>query len=70
MENDPDIIRWSQLKRFARNTLGWMAVYGIFGWLGDVTQYNDHSNLTHFFFVGSSICIYDFSNLERLKWKL
>lgn len=51
MENDPDIIRWSQLKRFARNTLGWMAVYGIFGWLGDVTQYSDHSNLTHFFLL-------------------
>ena len=48
MKNDPDIIRWSQLKRFARNTLGWMAVYGIFGWLGDVTQYRDQSNLTHF----------------------
>jgi len=51
MKNDPDIIRWSQLKRFVRNTLGWMAVYGIFGWLGDVTRYSDQSNLTHFFLL-------------------
>ena len=48
MNNDPDIIRWSQLKRFLRNTLGWMAVYGIFGWLADVTKYSDQSDLTHF----------------------
>ena len=36
MKDDPDIIRWSQLKNFAINVAGWMLVYGIFGWLAFV----------------------------------
>ena len=37
MSNDPDIIRWSQIKRFLKHTIAWMAVYGIGGWLIDVS---------------------------------
>lgn len=43
MKDDPDIIRWSQLKSFAINVLGWMLVYGIIGWLGDIGS--QHSTL-------------------------
>jgi len=31
MENDPDIIRWSQLKKVLIHFLGWSFVYFIFG---------------------------------------
>ena len=31
MKNDPDIIRWSQLKRILIHFLGWAFVYFIFG---------------------------------------
>ena len=48
MNNDPDIIRWSQIKRFLKHTIAWMAVYGIGGWLTDVTQYSEHSTTSHF----------------------
>ena len=48
MNNDPDIIRWSQIKRFLKHTFAWMAVYGIGGWLIDVTQYSEHSTTSHF----------------------
>lgn len=43
MKDDPDIIRWSQLKNFAINVAGWMLVYGIFGWLADIGD--QHSTL-------------------------
>ena len=32
MENDPDIIRWSQIKRFFVHFGGWAFVYFIIGW--------------------------------------
>ena len=32
MENDPDIIRWSQLKKVLIHFLGWAFVYFICGW--------------------------------------
>jgi len=31
-KNDPDIIRWSTLKRFALTTLGWFVFIGVVGW--------------------------------------
>ena len=31
MKNDPDIIRWSQLKRILIHFFGWAFVYFIFG---------------------------------------
>ena len=31
-KNDPDIIRWSTLKRFALNTLGWFVFIGVVDW--------------------------------------
>lgn len=43
MENDPDIIRWSQLKRFLKHTFAWMGIYGVIGWLIDINQYADNS---------------------------
>ena len=48
MNDDPDIIRWSQLKRFLIHVVGWMVVYGVGGWLIDVTQYSEHSTTSHF----------------------
>mgnify|MGYP001216566927 FL=1 len=38
MNNDPDIIRWSQIKRALIHFLGWAFVYFIFGWLMDLTD--------------------------------
>ena len=32
MNNDPDIIRWSQIKRALLHFLGWAFVYLIIGW--------------------------------------
>ncbi len=32
MKNDPDIIRWLQLKRILIHFLSWSFVYFIFGW--------------------------------------
>ena len=56
MENDPDIIRWSQVKRFIKHTLAWMALYGFIGWVIDVNQYNDNSiTLTLLILVGLSV---------------
>ena len=48
MKNDPDVVRWSQIKSFLIRFLGWMFVYALFGWLGDFTRYSDQSNMTHF----------------------
>ena len=47
MENDPDIIRWSQIKKFIISTFIWMGVFGAFAWLGDVTQYSNNSTTAH-----------------------
>ena len=38
MNTDPDIIRWSQIKRALIHFLGWAFVYFIFGWLMDLTD--------------------------------
>ena len=38
MNTDPDIIRWSQIKRALIHFLGWASVYFIFGWLMDLTD--------------------------------
>lgn len=43
MNDDPDIIRWSQIKRFLIHVFGWMVTYAFFGWLGDVTRYSETS---------------------------
>ena len=48
MKNDPDIVRWSQIKRFLKHTLFWMVVYGGAAWLFDMTRYSDHSALANF----------------------
>ena len=37
MENDPDIIRWSQLKKVLIHFAGWALVYFIIGWANDLT---------------------------------
>tara|TARA_Y100000768_G_scaffold359460_1_gene315987 strand:+ start:951 stop:1151 length:201 start_codon:yes stop_codon:yes gene_type:complete len=56
MNNDPDIIRWSQLKRFLIHTVGWMAVYAFFAWVGDFTRYSEASTTTHIvILVGLSV---------------
>ena len=47
MNNDPDIIRWSQLKRFLKHTVGWIIVYGLIGLVTDVTQYSEGSTTAH-----------------------
>ena len=39
MKNDPDVVRWSQIKNFLIRFLGWMFVYGLIGWLGDFTRW-------------------------------
>jgi len=38
MKNDPDIIRWSQLKRILIHFLSWSFVYFIFGWGFGLTE--------------------------------
>ena len=38
MKNDPDIIRWSQLKLILIHFLGWAFVYFIFGWGFGLTE--------------------------------
>ena len=47
MENDPDIVRWSKIKKFIISFFIWMGVFGAFGWLGDVTQYSNNSTTAH-----------------------
>lgn len=48
MKRDPDIIRWSTIKGFAKHLIFWFIFYGIAGWLLDVTRYSDHSNTANF----------------------
>ena len=38
MKNDPDIIRWSQLKNVLIHFLGWSFVYFMFGWGAGLTD--------------------------------
>tara|TARA_B100000989_G_scaffold296997_1_gene281539 strand:+ start:474 stop:674 length:201 start_codon:yes stop_codon:yes gene_type:complete len=47
MTKDPDIIRWSQLKRFLIHVVGWLVIYGVCGWLIDITQYSEASTTSH-----------------------
>ena len=47
MTKDPDIIRWSQLKRFSIHVVGWLVIYGVCGWLIDITQYSEASTTSH-----------------------
>ena len=48
VKNDPDIIRWSTLKTWGKHFVGWFIVYGLGGWLLDVTRYSDHSTFANF----------------------
>ena len=65
MNNDPDIIRWSQIKRFLKHTIAWMAVYGIGGWLTDVTQYSEYSTTSHFIVLVALSVFMAFFTMER-----
>ena len=65
MNNDPDIIRWSQIKRFLKHTIAWMAVYGIGGWLTDVTQYSEHSTTSHFIVLVALSVFMAFVTMQR-----
>ena len=47
MNDDPDIIRWSQIKRFLKHTLVWMGIYGVGGWMLDITRYSELSTTSH-----------------------
>ena len=38
MENDSNIIRWSQLKKILIHFLGWSFVYFMFGWSAGLTD--------------------------------
>ena len=56
MNNYPDIIRWSQLKRFLKHTFVWMTIYGVGGWLLDITKFSEQSTTSHLMMlVGLSI---------------
>ena len=56
MDKDAGIIRWSQLKRFLIHTFGWLVVYGVCGWLIDITQYSEASTTSHIvWWVGLSL---------------
>ena len=65
MNDDLDIIRWSQIKRFLKHTIAWMAVYGIGGWLIDVTQYSEHSTTSHFIVLVALSVFMAFVTMER-----
>ncbi len=47
MNDDPDIIRWSQIKRFLKHTVCWFIGYGLIGWIGDFTRYSEASTTSH-----------------------
>ena len=47
MTNDSDIVRWSQIKKFIISFFIWMGVFGVFGWVADVTQYSNNSTTAH-----------------------
>lgn len=53
MKDDPDIIRWSTLKSFGKHFLGWFIFYGVAGWLFDVMEYADRSNLSIFLMLSA-----------------
>ena len=56
MENDPDIVRWSQIKKFIISFFIWMGVFGFFGWLADITQHSNNSTTSHIvIWVGLSV---------------
>jgi Na+/citrate or Na+/malate symporter len=65
MNNDPDIIRWSQIKRFFKHTFAWMAVYGIGGWLIDVTRYSEQSTTSHFIILVALSVLMAFVTMQR-----
>ena len=65
MKNDPDIIRWSQIKKFLKHTLFWMAVYGGAAWLFDMTEYNDHSSLANFLMLLALSIFMAFVTMEK-----
>ena len=65
MNNDPDIIRWSQLKRFFKHTLAWIAVYGIGGWLIDITEFSDHSPTSHFIMLVALSAFMAFVTIQK-----
>ena len=50
-KNDPDIVRWSQIKRFLIHWFWWTVVYGVAGWLGDLTLYTDYETWVYFAFL-------------------
>lgn len=51
-KNDPDIVRWSQIKSVVKKGLihwfWWTVVYGTAGYLGDMYIYNDYTPLQNF----------------------
>ena len=65
MNNDPDIIRWSQIKRFLKHTFAWIAVYGIGGWLIDVTRYSEQSTTSHFIILVALSVLMAFVTMQR-----
>ena len=68
MKNDPDIIRWSQLKRFLKHTCGWIVVYGIIGLIVDVTKYSDQSTTTHIIILVALSIFMAFVTMPRDNW--
>ncbi len=44
---DPDLIRWSQLKRFSIRFVAWLIIYSLIGWLSDIPNKSEASTTTH-----------------------
>ena len=65
MNNDPDIIRWSQIKRFFKHTFARMAVYDIGGSLIDVTRYSEQSTTSHFIILVALSVLMAFVTMQR-----
>lgn len=57
MKKDPDIVRWSQIKRYLIHFFWWFVVLGFFGWVLDVNRFNDNS-LTSTFLLLTGLTIF------------
>lgn len=55
------------MKKFIIHFLGWIIVYGFFGWAFDVTRFSDQTAVTHIFILVALSLFMAFVTMGKFK---